>query len=60
MGPNATSFIPDYSGRASDRVSRVCYADFNAGSVHYGAFYSNFHYASSDVNAAIGARLAKW
>ena len=40
--------------------SRVCNANFNAGNVNNGAFYSNFNNASSDVNAAIGARLAKW
>lgn len=60
MGPVATSFIPDYSGRASDRVSRVCNAYFRAGYVYNGAFFSNFYHASSDVYAAIGARLAKW
>lgn len=60
MGPNATSFIPDYCGRASDRVSRVCSARFSAGGVSLGAFYSSFSYASSDVDATIGARLAKW
>lgn len=60
MGPVATSFIPDYCGRASDRVSRVCYAAFHAGNVAYGAFYSTFYNASSDVLAEIGARLAKW
>ena len=60
MGPSATSFIPNYSGRASDRVSRVCYAYFSAGSVHSGAFCSYFYYASTDVHAAHGARLAKW
>ena len=60
MGPNATSFIPDYSGRASDRVSRVCNALFYAGYVSSGAFCSYFGDASSVVDAAFGARLAKW
>lgn len=60
MGPNATSFIPDHSGRVSSQVSRVCDAGFLAGSVDRGAFYSNFYNASSDVNAVIGGRLAKW
>ena len=40
--------------------SRVCYANFNAGNVNNGAFDSRFYYASSDVYAAVGARLAKW
>ena len=60
MGPNATSFIPDYSGRASDRVGRVCSAHFSAGSAGNGAFSSYFYGASTDVGAAFGARLAKW
>ena len=60
MGPSSTSFIPDYCGRASDRVSRVCHAGFFAGSVSHGAFCSAFDFASSVVYAAVGARLAKW
>jgi len=60
MGPVATSFIPDYSGRDSNTVSRVCFASSNAGHVNNGAFSSDFLYASSDVNAFVGARLAKW
>lgn len=60
MGTAATSFIPDKSGRISDRVSRVCHATFDTGYAGYGTFCSAFYWASSDVHAAHGGRLAKW
>ena len=60
MGENATSFIPDYSGRPVDRVGRICHSRFYAGYACNGAFRSSFDYLPSSVSANIGSRLAKW
>lgn len=62
IGSVATSFIPDYCGRQSDRVGRVCDENFGSGGpqAHLGAFSSNFYHTSSGVSATVGSRLAKW
>lgn len=62
LGPDTTCMIPDLIGGrlGIDNTSRVCNANFSASNGHYGAFHSYFHYLSSDVNTAIGSRLAKW
>ncbi|MGI6253625.1 MAG: hypothetical protein ACOYJV_09335, partial [Aminivibrio sp.] len=60
MGKESTSFIPDLSGRRSDRYGRICYSNFHAGSAGSGAFNSNFYHLPSDAHANIGSRLAKW
>ena len=60
MGAASTSFIPDYSGRSSGVVGRICFSGFNSGYASSGAFNSGFDRSPSDVNAIIGSRLAKW
>lgn len=60
LGAAATSFIPDYSGRQADIVSRICCAYFMSSVAHHGAFFANFHQTSSAALENIGARLAKW
>lgn len=62
LGPNTTCMIPDVSGGKPDRnnTGRICSSHFLAYSGNSGAFSSRFSYLSSDTNAAIGSRLAKW
>jgi len=62
LGPNTTCMIPDLSGaRASTSYTgRICRSHFYAGYESSGAFYSNFIELSSDTDATIGSRLAKW
>jgi len=60
LGPASTSFIPDYSGRNSGVVGRICSSHFGSGYAYLGAFDSNFGYLPSGVHAVIGSRLAKW
>lgn len=60
LGPASTSFIPDYSGRNSGVVGRICNSGFDAGYAYGGAFLSGFSYLPSHVYAHFGSRLAKW
>ena len=60
LGPSSTSFIPDYSGRNSGAVGRICHSLFSSGDASYGAFNSHFLNLPSNVYATIGSRLAKW
>lgn len=60
LGPVSTSFIPDYSGRGSGLVSRVCGSLFYSGHAHHGAFGSFFYYETSTAGASFGTRLCKW
>jgi len=60
LGPASTSFIPDYSGRNSGIVGRICRSVFNSGNANHGAFNSHLSSLPSDVSAGIGSRLAKW
>ena len=60
LGPASTSFIPDYSGRGSGVVGRICLSWFDSGYARCGAFRSFFDSLPSSVSANIGSRLAKW
>ncbi len=60
MGAASTSFIPDYSGRNSGVVGRICNSKFDSGNAYYGAFSSGFHHSPSRVYTSVGSRLAKW
>ena len=58
MGPNATSFIPDYSGSVSGQVSMICRANFYNTATQAGAFASYFDHDSTAQATAMGVRLA--
>ena len=62
LGPDTTCMIPDVSGSrpATNNTGRVCSSHFKADVATNGAFFSIFSQLSSNTNATIGSRLAKW